>query len=132
MSSDTSPGLYLVHNKEFEKLYLEYEKNPEKCVLKKINARTLLKSHIVSGRLESGGPFFCFKDAVNRYSNQMNLGTIQSSNLCTEIVQYTSPTEIAVCTLASVILPKYYSGGETPLSYRPNEQLMVGFPFRLI
>ena len=99
-----APGLHSVHSEEFEKLYVQYESDPTK-VRDVIRADKLFEQ-IMLKQLETGRPYFLFKDACNRKSNQQHLGTIQCSNLCTEIVQYTSPDEIAVCNLASVNLVK--------------------------
>lgn len=98
------PGLPDVHSEEFEKLYLKYEK--EGKGRKKIKARELWK-HIIDAQIETGTPYMLYKDACNRKSNQKNLGTIKSSNLCTEIVEYTSEDEVAVCNLASIALNKF-------------------------
>ena len=62
---------------------------------------------ILESQIETGTPYILYKDAANRKSNQKNLGTIKSSNLCTEIIEYTSPDEVAVCNLASIALPKF-------------------------
>ena len=62
---------------------------------------------ILESQIETGTPYILYKDAANRKSNQKNLGTIKSSNLCTEIIEYTSPEEVAVCNLASIALPKF-------------------------
>ncbi len=64
---------------------------------------------ILESQIETGTPYILYKDAANRKSNQKNLGTIKSSNLCTEIIEYTSPDEVAVCNLASIALPKFIS-----------------------
>src|ERR1700709_1315169 len=66
---------------------------------------------IMEAQIETGGPFMLYKDAANGKSNQQNLGTIKSSNLCTEIIEYTSPDEIAVCNLASLALPRFIRDG---------------------
>lgn len=97
------PGLNEVHGKTFEKLYEEYEQGGR--ARKTIKARDLWK-HIIQCQIETGTPYMMYKDACNAKSNQKNLGTIKGSNLCTEIVQYTSADEIAVCNLASIALPK--------------------------
>jgi len=98
------PGLPETHSKEFEKLYIKYEK--EGKGRKTIKAQTLWFK-ILESQTETGTPYMLFKDAANAKSNQKNLGTIRSSNLCTEIIEYTAPDEIAVCNLASVALPKF-------------------------
>jgi ribonucleoside-diphosphate reductase alpha chain len=100
---DENPGLSDVHSDEFEKLYLEYE---EKGYGKTIQARELWFK-ILESQIETGTPYLCFKDASNNKSNQQNLGTIKSSNLCTEIIEYSSPTEYAVCNLASIGLSNF-------------------------
>lgn len=99
-----SPGLDEAYGEKFKVLYLQYEN--EKRFKKQINARELWIA-ILESQIESGSPFMLFKDSANEKSNQKNLGTIKSSNLCTEIIQYTSETEVAVCNLASIALPKF-------------------------
>lgn len=98
------PGLHNCWGEEFEKLYLKYES--EKKFRKQVKARQLW-FHIVDCQIETGTPYMLYKDACNRKSNQQNLGTIKSSNLCTEIVEYTGPDEIAVCNLASIALNRF-------------------------
>jgi ribonucleoside-diphosphate reductase alpha chain len=104
MCPNKSPGLADCYGEKFEKLYLQYE--AEGRGLKTIKARDLWFK-IISSQIETGMPFMLYKDAANEKSNQKNLGTIKSSNLCTEIMQYTSEKEIAVCNLASIALPKF-------------------------
>jgi ribonucleoside-diphosphate reductase alpha subunit len=98
------PGLSDCHSEEFEELYTKYEK--EKKVVKTVKARELWTA-ILDAQVETGTPYMLYKDACNSKSNQKNLGTIKSSNLCTEIVEYTDPEEVAVCNLASVCLPRF-------------------------
>ena len=98
------PGLAESHSEEFNKLYMKYEE--EGRSRKTIQARELW-SAILTSQIEVGTPYLLYKDACNRKSNQQNLGTIKSSNLCTEIVEYTSPDETAVCNLASISLKKF-------------------------
>ena len=104
MCPNECPGLYDCHSEEFEKLYLNYEK--EGKGRKTIKARELWEK-ILESQIETGTPYMLYKDACNRKSNQKNLGTIRSSNLCTEILEYTSKDEIAVCNLASIALPMF-------------------------
>ncbi|KAL0481947.1 ribonucleotide reductase [Acrasis kona] len=99
-----APGLNKVWGKEFEDLYIKYEN--EGRARRTIKAQDLWFA-IIEAQTETGNPFMLYKDACNRMSNQQNLGTIQCSNLCTEIVEFTSPDEVAVCNLASIALPKY-------------------------
>ena len=94
-------GLSDVWGDEFERLYTKYEKDG--LARKTIKAQDLWFK-IINSQMETGTPYMVYKDACNRKSNQQNLGTIKSSNLCTEIVEYTSPDEIAVCNLASINL----------------------------
>lgn len=101
---DEARGLSECWGEEFEKKYEAYEK--EGLARKTIEAEDLWR-HIVDTQIETGTPYMVYKDACNRKSNQQNLGTIKSSNLCTEIVEYTSEDEIAVCNLASIALPRY-------------------------
>jgi ribonucleoside-diphosphate reductase alpha chain len=103
------PGLYDTYGEGFEKLYLQYEK--EQRGRKTIKARDLWNA-IMESQIETGTPYMLYKDACNEKSNQKNLGTIRSSNLCTEIVEYTSKDEVAVCNLASLALPKFVIDGK--------------------
>lgn len=98
------PGLCETHGKEFEDLYLKYEKEGKSR--RTVSALSLM-TKIAHAQIETGNPYILFKDIINKTSNQQNLGTIKSSNLCAEICQYTDPNEIAVCNLASICLPKY-------------------------
>ena len=104
MCPSECPGLHDCHGEEFDKLYLKYEK--EGKGRKTIKARELWEK-ILESQIETGTPYMLYKDAANRKSNQKNLGTIRSSNLCTEIIEYTSSDEIAVCNLASIALPMF-------------------------
>lgn len=103
-SPDTAKGLSSTYGEEFENLYCQYEKDPN-IPKRTIKARELM-IEIINSQIETGGPYILYKDACNSKSNQKNLGTIKCSNLCTEIVQFTSPEEIAVCNLASINLTK--------------------------
>jgi len=99
-----APGLHDCYGGEFEALYHKYEQEGR--------ARSTIKAQdlwfeILESQIETGTPYILYKDAANKKSNQKNLGTIKSSNLCTEIMEYTSPDEVAVCNLASLSLPKY-------------------------
>lgn len=98
------PGLSELYGADFEKLYLKYES--EGKFKRQVNARELWDEILVS-QIETGTPYMLYKDAANTKSNQKNLGTIKSSNLCTEIMEYTAPDEVAVCNLASIALPKF-------------------------
>ena len=109
MCPNECPGLYDTHGEEFDKLYLKYEK--EKKGRKTINARELWEK-ILESQIETGTPYMLYKDSANRKSNQKNLGTIRSSNLCTEILEYTSADEVAVCNLASIALPVFVKNGK--------------------
>ena len=99
-----APGLSEVHSQDFVELYTKYEK--EGRARKVIKARELW-GQILKSQVETGSPYMLYKDAANSKSNQKNLGTIKSSNLCTEIIQYTSKDEVAVCNLASIALPRF-------------------------
>ncbi|MCS6832485.1 MAG: ribonucleoside-diphosphate reductase subunit alpha [Flammeovirgaceae bacterium] len=104
-----APGLYDVYGEAFERLYEKYEREGR--------ARRVIKAQdlwfaILESQIETGTPYMLFKDTANRKSNQQNLGTIRSSNLCTEIIEYTSPDEIAVCNLASLSLPRFVINGK--------------------
>ena len=109
MCPNECPGLFDSHGEEFEKKYLGYEK--AKKGRKTIKARELWEK-ILESQIETGTPYMLYKDAANRKSNQKNLGTIRSSNLCTEILEYTSEDEVAVCNLASIALPMFVVDGE--------------------
>jgi ribonucleoside-diphosphate reductase alpha chain len=104
-----APGLADCWGEAFEKLYTKYEK--EGRARKVIKARELWTA-IIDSQIETGNPYMLYKDACNAKSNQQNLGTIKSSNLCTEILEYTAPDEIAVCNLASIALPRFVEGGK--------------------
>ncbi|KZV91820.1 hypothetical protein EXIGLDRAFT_740474 [Exidia glandulosa HHB12029] len=104
-----APGLHEVHSAEFEALYERYEK--EGRARKTIPAQKLWYA-ILEAQIETGGPFMLYKDACNSKSNQQHLGTIKSSNLCTEIVEYSAPDETAVCNLASIALPSFIVKGQ--------------------
>ena len=107
---DEAPGLADVYGEEFEKLYKKYE--VEGKARRVVKARELW-AKIVESQIETGNPYMLYKDAVNKKSNQKNLGTIKSSNLCTEIVEYTDADETAVCNLASIALQKFVREDKT-------------------
>lgn len=104
-----APRLSECWGEEFEALYTKYEKDGK--ARKTINAQELWFA-ILDAQIETGTPYMLYKDAANSKSNQQNLGTIKSSNLCTEIMEYTSPDEVAVCNLASLALPRYVINGK--------------------
>ena len=99
-----APGLSESYGDDFEKLYTKYER--EGKYRKQVKAQDLW-FEILEAQIETGTPYMLYKDAANKKSNQKNLGTIKSSNLCTEIMEYTAPDEVAVCNLASIALPKF-------------------------
>jgi ribonucleoside-diphosphate reductase subunit M1 len=104
MCPDECPGLADVWGDEFEELYTRYEQEGR--------ARSVVKAQklwfaILESQVETGTPYMLYKDSCNRKSNQQNLGTIKCSNLCTEVVEYSSPDEVAVCNLASIALPRF-------------------------
>lgn len=103
------PGLAESHGSEFERLYLEYEAEGRYC--RRIEARRVWAAAIES-QIETGTPYMMYKDACNRKSNQRHSGTIRTGNLCAEIVQYSSPDEVAVCNLASLSLKAFVQTGE--------------------
>lgn len=109
MCPNECPGLYDIYGEEFEALYTSYEEQGRGR--KTIKARELWEK-ILESQIETGTPYMLYKDAANRKSNQKNLGTIRSSNLCTEIMEYTSKDEIAVCNLASISLPMFVENGQ--------------------
>jgi len=104
MCPDECRSLSDVHSEEFKQLYEQCES--ERRFIKQVDARTLWNA-IITSQIETGTPYLLYKDACNNKSNQQNLGTIKSSNLCTEIIEYSSPEETAVCNLASISLKKF-------------------------
>ena len=108
MCPNECPGLADTHSEEFEALYTKYE--AEGKGRKTVKAQDLWFK-ILESQIETGTPYMLYKDNANRKSNQQNLGTIRSSNLCTEIIEYTAPDEVAVCNLASIALPKFVEEG---------------------
>ena len=108
MCPDKCPGLSDVYGDEFNKLYEKYES--EEKYNKQINAQDLWFK-ILEAQIEQGVPYILYKDAANKKSNQKNLGTIKSSNLCAEVLIYSSPEETGVCNLASICLPSYIEDG---------------------
>lgn len=109
MCPNECPGLSDTYGKAFEELYTRYER--EGKGRKTIKAQDLWFK-IMESQIETGTPYMLYKDACNEKSNQKNLGVIKSSNLCTEIMEYTAPDEVAVCNLASIALPKFVKDGE--------------------
>jgi ribonucleoside-diphosphate reductase alpha chain len=109
MCPNECPHLFDTYGDEFEKLYAGYEKVGKGR--KTIKARELWEK-ILEAQIETGNPYMLYKDAANRKSNQKNLGTIRSSNLCTEIMEYTAEDEVAVCNLASIALPMFVTEKE--------------------
>ncbi|CAI9109128.1 OLC1v1008889C2 [Oldenlandia corymbosa var. corymbosa] len=116
-----SPGLADCWGEEFERLYNQYEKQGK---AKKVVEAQDLWFAILRSQVETGTPYMLYKDTCNRKSNQQNLGTIKSSNLCTEIIEYSSPTETAVCNLASIALPRYVK--EKGISSESQPSKLVG------
>ena len=108
MTPDECPGLSDSWGEEFNTLYTKYER--EHKYVKEVSAKKLWQM-IVDAQIQTGTPYLLYKDACNAKSNQKHLGTIKSSNLCTEIVEYTSPDETAVCNLGSLALPKFVKNG---------------------
>lgn len=104
-----APGLHECWGEAFEKLYTQYETAGK--ARRTVKAQELWFA-ILDAQIETGTPYLLYKDAANRKSNQQNLGTIKSSNLCTEIMEYTAPDEVAVCNLASLALPKFVIGNK--------------------
>ncbi len=115
-----APGLSDCYGEEFEKLYLKYE--AEGLGRKTVKAQQLWGS-IIEAQIETGLPYMLYKDHANKKSNQKNLGTIKCSNLCTEIMEYTSPDEVAVCNLASISLPKFVNPETKEFQYDKLEQV---------
>ncbi|KAG0576265.1 hypothetical protein KC19_5G067700 [Ceratodon purpureus] len=113
-----APGLADCWGEEFEKLYTRYESEGK---AKKVVQAQKLWFAVLEAQIETGNPYILFKDACNRKSNQQNLGTIKSSNLCTEIVEFTSPDETAVCNLASIALPRFVREKGVPMESHPTK-----------
>ena len=109
-----APGLSDCWGSEFETLYEKYESEGKGN--KTIDAQELWFA-IIESQIETGTPYLLYKDACNSKSNQQNLGTIKCSNLCTEIIEYTAPDEVAVCNLASIALPKFLNDDKTDIDY---------------
>jgi len=103
-----SPGLSDAVGKDFEKLYEHYESTGK--FIKKVKAQSIWIA-IIKSQIETGTPYLCYKDSANKKSNQQNLGTIKSSNLCSEIIEYSDDNEYAVCNLASISLPAFIESG---------------------
>ncbi|MCO5553900.1 hypothetical protein L7F22_007426 [Adiantum nelumboides] len=116
-----APGLADCWGEEFDKLYTQYENEGR---AKRVVQAQKLWFAILEAQVETGNPYMLFKDSCNRKSNQQNLGTIKSSNLCTEIIEFTSPDETAVCNLASIALPRFVREKAVPLESHPSK--MVG------
>ena len=108
MCPNECPGLDDVHSEFFDELYIHYEKQGK--FRRQVKAKELWEK-VINTQIETGLPYILYKDAVNRKSNQKHYGIIKSSNLCTEIVEYSDSKETAVCNLASLCLPKYISDG---------------------
>ncbi|VEN57327.1 unnamed protein product [Callosobruchus maculatus] len=120
MCPHRSPGLSDCWGDEFNKLYTKYE--AEGNYIRQVRAQELWKAIVVS-QVETGTPYMLYKDACNRKSNQQNLGTIKSSNLCTEVVEYTSPDEVAVCNLASIAVNMFVSNDRKTYDFEKLKQI---------
>ena len=105
-----APGLADCWGDEFVALYTKYEKAGK--ARKVVKAQSLWNA-IITAQIETGTPYMVYKDSANRKSNQQNLGTIKCSNLCSEIIEYSAPDEIAVCNLASISLPAFVADENT-------------------
>jgi ribonucleoside-diphosphate reductase alpha chain len=120
MCPNECPHLFDTYGDEFEKLYTGYEKVGKGR--KTIKARELWEK-ILEAQIETGNPYMLYKDAANRKSNQKNLGTIRSSNLCTEIMEYTAKDEVAVCNLASIAIPMFVEENKEGEKYFNHQKL---------
>ena len=116
-----APGLADVYGDEFKALYEKYEQ--EGRGRKQIDAQKLWFK-VLDSQIETGTPYLLYKDAANKKSNQKNLGTIKSSNLCTEIIEYSAPDETAVCNLASIALPMYVDAKKRTFNYEKLRQVV--------
>ncbi|KAF7287902.1 hypothetical protein GWI33_000249 [Rhynchophorus ferrugineus] len=114
------PGLPDCHGEEFEKLYEKYEN--DKRFVRQVRAQELWRA-IIASQVETGTPYMLYKDACNKKSNQKNLGTIKSSNLCTEIIEYTAPDEIAVCNLASIAVNMFVSSDRKKFDFNKLKEI---------
>ena len=121
MCPNECPHLFDTYGDEFEKLYTSYEQVGKGR--KTIKARELWEK-ILEAQIETGNPYMLYKDAANRKSNQKNLGTIRSSNLCTEIMEYTAKDEVAVCNLASIAIPMFIDENEKGEKYFNHQRLL--------
>ena len=120
MCPNECPHLFDTYGDEFEKLYTSYEEIGKGR--KTIKARDLWEK-ILEAQIETGNPYMLYKDAANRKSNQKNLGTIRSSNLCTEIMEYTAKDEVAVCNLASIAIPMFVDQDKEGVKYFNHKKL---------
>jgi len=120
MCPNECPHLFDTYGDEFEKLYTSYEQVGKGR--KTVKARELWEK-ILEAQIETGNPYMLYKDAVNRKSNHKNLGTIRSSNLCPEIMEYTAPDEVAVCNLASIAIPMFVSEGSDGVKFFDHKKL---------
>jgi ribonucleoside-diphosphate reductase alpha chain len=120
MSPSECPGLDELYGEAFQKAYRQYEAQGK--FVKQVKARDLWEKILIS-QMETGTPYMLYKDAANEKSNQKNLGTIKSSNLCAEILEYTSPGEVAVCNLASIALPMFVEQAEDGTYYINHRKL---------
>lgn len=127
MCPNECPGLSECHGEEFRQKYLSYEKAGRG--MKTIKAQQLWFA-ILDSQVETGTPYMLFKDNCNLKSNQQNLGTIKSSNLCTEIIEYTSPDEVAVCNLASINLGRMVEGGKHDTEVNADTEARPTFNFQ--
>ncbi|GMI47215.1 hypothetical protein TrCOL_g5670 [Triparma columacea] len=127
MCPNECPGLSTCHGEEFRKLYTKYE--AEGKGRKTIKAQQLWFA-ILDSQVETGTPYMLYKDHCNNKSNQQNLGTIKSSNLCTEILEYTSPDEVAVCNLASINLGRMVEGGRHDTEKGADTSVAPAFNFQ--
>lgn len=126
-SPDEAPGLSDAYDTPEEKTFtMLYESYEQQGLGRKVMKARKLMDAILTAQIETGTPYMLYKDPANYKSNQKNLGTIKSSNLCTEIIEYSSPTEQAVCNLASIALPKYIINGEF------NHQLLYEYTYQVV
>ena len=116
------PGLDECWGEKFEALYEKYEREGK---VKKVVDSQILWKQIIDTQIETGMPYMLFKDACNSKSNHQHLGTIKCSNLCTEIIEYSSPSEVAVCNLASIALPKFVTNGKYDFERLKNTTMLI-------
>jgi ribonucleoside-diphosphate reductase alpha chain len=122
MCPSECPGLHDVYGDEFEELYCKYENDPK--YKKTVVEARVVWEHIINSQIETGTPYMCYKDSINKKNNQSNIGIIKSSNLCSEIMEYSDSKEHAVCNLASIALPQFVEFDENDVPSFNHDKLI--------